>query len=771
MPSNCHQVAAIWKDTIHKPPLDEKGPYRTTEEGNPMQQVSIDPASYATDVYRNEFVQVKPTMFGAIATGMLPGYADQYQYFVEKASINLIRWPGGTFSEVGLVTGRGNLTLVNKNASELGYSLDYPELIHPTALASGQGIAGLSDMLNLAIINKATFSLILPTKRFLTDLDAAYESVTTFLRYLLVDAIYNDGAMPKDLILEIGNEFYSPQEYALVSAHVLKAISDFRSQNPDEEDFKVALQTMQSGPSTIAMVNAFQEAERSLGVQNLLAEVDVVRIHSLNHGLPSISEIEDRSQVYWAVKRLTDAVDSAISSKGLAPRETELYFSAFTVTSNDVLDGLPAGLPAASALLSIFTGMIELGADYAAAWGIAAGSAAPTSLSFVQDGKQIITPMGLVYSMMAESIAGKYLLATPNLDAKRDDLFNLYAFSAQNRTVVFIAANDIPDDGSLVSLDLGPSARIGRIEMQSVTADGGMSGAGILLSKDFNLSEEFVSFRLVSDYEVVRIVIDHFPMRPSNLHIEENVDENSMPDATQVTPPISETFESVGTKPVRLLDLRTEVGVHEVDLKSGSVKVDGRLTDTVSAKGVHLNDYGGRISGDAGDNRILGGNGQDTLYGREGDDYISGGQGDDHLFGGAGNDVLIGDGGNDHIYGGAGADFISGGFGNDQLFGGIGRDTIIGGPGDDTIFGGSGADTFVFRRGSGLDVIADFSLSEGDRIDLTSYLKNDINVSFDWVLGRAKQVDADVSINMGGKDSLVLQNYFVSDIQSDMFIF
>ncbi|MCY7264481.1 LapA family giant adhesin, partial [Pseudomonas protegens] len=91
--------------------------------------------------------------------------------------------------------------------------------------------------------------------------------------------------------------------------------------------------------------------------------------------------------------------------------------------------------------------------------------------------------------------------------------------------------------------------------------------------------------------------------------------------------------------------------------------------------------------------------------------------GNDTLLGGAGNDILFGQGGNDTL---------DGGKGNDILLGGTGKDTLIGGQGNDILIGGSGADTFVWKAGdTGNDVIKDFKASEGDRIDLRDLLQGE----------------------------------------------
>ncbi|WP_435640792.1 VWA domain-containing protein [Micavibrio aeruginosavorus] len=70
-----------------------------------------------------------------------------------------------------------------------------------------------------------------------------------------------------------------------------------------------------------------------------------------------------------------------------------------------------------------------------------------------------------------------------------------------------------------------------------------------------------------------------------------------------------------------------------------------------------------------------------------------------------------------------GNDTLNGGAGNDLIFGQEGNDTIDGGAGDDTLYGGSGADTFLYQSmADGKDTVKDFDAAEGDRIDLSDLL-------------------------------------------------
>lgn len=106
---------------------------------------------------------------------------------------------------------------------------------------------------------------------------------------------------------------------------------------------------------------------------------------------------------------------------------------------------------------------------------------------------------------------------------------------------------------------------------------------------------------------------------------------------------------------------------------------------------------------------LTGSGNSDILIGNEQANIIHGGDGNDVIYGLGGDDVLYGEGG------------------NDILIGGAGDDVLIGGAGNDILTGGAGADTFKYLASdvaadgsitAGVDKITDFSLSDGDKIDL-----------------------------------------------------
>lgn len=120
-----------------------------------------------------------------------------------------------------------------------------------------------------------------------------------------------------------------------------------------------------------------------------------------------------------------------------------------------------------------------------------------------------------------------------------------------------------------------------------------------------------------------------------------------------------------------------------------------------------------------------------------GDDVFKFGNSADDTSGGLGNDKLTGAGGDDMLFGAEGQDILSGGNHNDTLAGGSGNDVLRGGNGDDILWGGAGqdilhgdgaagggADIFCFSTNSmgSFDIIKDFDVADGDRLDLSHVL-------------------------------------------------
>ena len=185
-------------------------------------------------------------------------------------------------------------------------------------------------------------------------------------------------------------------------------------------------------------------------------------------------------------------------------------------------------------------------------------------------------------------------------------------------------------------------------------------------------------------------------------------------------------------------DLRGTEGRDDITGGSG----DDELQGFASADTLRGDDGSDTLWGGDGGDSLYGGSGNDTLHSQDGDDEAYGGAGNDRVEGDEGNDTLYGDSGdddlrglfgNDVLYGGDGRDFLNGWDGNDTLIGGAGYDDLTGGDGNDRLSGGetydwlrggAGADTFLFDSTafSGVDLVWDFSVPEGDVLELASIL-------------------------------------------------
>ncbi|SEI08626.1 type I secretion C-terminal target domain (VC_A0849 subclass) [Pseudomonas asplenii] len=159
-------------------------------------------------------------------------------------------------------------------------------------------------------------------------------------------------------------------------------------------------------------------------------------------------------------------------------------------------------------------------------------------------------------------------------------------------------------------------------------------------------------------------------------------------------------------------------------------------------------------TGNALDNTLFAGAGNNVLDGRDGNDTVSF---ERALAGvtvnlstsaqqntvGAGLDTLkffenlTGSAYADHLTGNSGANVLNGGAGNDTLVGGAGDDRLIGGEGSDNMTGGTGADTYAFGSladmgvGPQRDVIIGFKSSEGDQLDLRGIDANPLTAQHD----------------------------------------
>ncbi|NES24392.1 MAG: calcium-binding protein, partial [Symploca sp. SIO3E6] len=97
---------------------------------------------------------------------------------------------------------------------------------------------------------------------------------------------------------------------------------------------------------------------------------------------------------------------------------------------------------------------------------------------------------------------------------------------------------------------------------------------------------------------------------------------------------------------------------------------------------------------------------------------MSGNGGNDILIGGPKKDTIYGNNGNDSLYGQGGNDYLNGGTGNDYLNGGTGNDWMYGGSGNDRYVVNSSGDTVIEYANQGIDrVYSSISYSLGANLE------------------------------------------------------
>ena len=168
------------------------------------------------------------------------------------------------------------------------------------------------------------------------------------------------------------------------------------------------------------------------------------------------------------------------------------------------------------------------------------------------------------------------------------------------------------------------------------------------------------------------------------------------------------------------------------------------------------------LFGMRGNDNVAGNEGDDEIWGNSGDDVLSGGEGNDLVRGGSGDDIMSGDKGNDDLAGNSGNDKIDGGEGNDTIQGNSGDDVIADGSGNDRTEGGSGDDTFIagagddyHNGGSGFDTI-DYSSAEGPiKLDLSKHTVEGAGSDELWGIERIVGTDFDDTMKGDKRDNVL----------------
>jgi Ca2+-binding RTX toxin-like protein len=204
----------------------------------------------------------------------------------------------------------------------------------------------------------------------------------------------------------------------------------------------------------------------------------------------------------------------------------------------------------------------------------------------------------------------------------------------------------------------------------------------------------------------------YYLSRTAGLNFGTELENNSFAKLIMLNSDVTHLSNTVFLTPTFTLEVNkanqfTGLGADGSADPTGGIMIDGHeivplvIRDNPNTAGADSNylQYTGEdhvvLGGTAGNDIIISGDGDDTLYGDGGNDRLEGGAGNDAVLGGAGDDIITDMFGDNRLEGNAGNDVIVAGrmsvLGN-LILGGDGQDFIITTEDITTTFGGQGDD-------------------------------------------------------------------------------
>jgi Ca2+-binding RTX toxin-like protein len=660
---------------------------------------------------------------------------------------DLLDWLEDEYPELGEINPHAlTQEVLDTLATYAAMSFNHEDLVHPDLIEAG--FVGFEAALAQAYDDGASFSFVMPQFEYVrppvasgdpfkaddhvrvTDL---YDDVYKFLEDLFDKGTYGD--VPGDFILELGNEvshgwnkeFFSfpVGEYNsdIFSAYIygcLSAVEQFREDYPHLADsFKVSMQAYARGEDDTAFIDGIASNLAGMGATDLFGEINII---DMEHS--ALGEVQTETGVFnfetWtgrieaakALYRLINDLPTGaeVTYADLSDGSIELYNSAWSMDNDEDTQGLRT--------LTLFSGMVEAGFDYAALWGIGSWDFGTQATSVDSGGGVKTTAYAEVLRLMAESLPGKqhidHWIKERGLD---EGQLAIFTYAGTDELVFFLGSNDYSGEHEL---HLGNLKRaISSLKIDIVRKDGSVVEETLSAYWDNRFTLD------IGEYDVVRVTATY---------ADENADRRLIGRDGQY-----DTLKGGAGN-----DLLKGQGGHDrlVGFEGKDTLDGGYGKDLLLGHAGNDSLYGGAGSGsdtlwgNMGDDTLVGGGGDDSLRGGDHDDLLSGHSGSDTLRGERGNDELWGNKGDDTLNGGEGHDSLQGGDHDDLLLGGSGGDTLVGGTGNDTLngghgwdvyTGGAGADLFVFRgQNMWQEKVHDFEVNV-DRIKLVGAIFDDFD--------------------------------------------
>ncbi len=426
---------------------------------------------------------------------------DRFETQIEDLNAGLIVWPGGSLAEV----------------REDRYGLEYEGLY-----ADWTNKPDLQQVMAEAIEMDAALSIVIPTVRYLgREAELAVE-LDGFLEDLLGGTY---GHLPKELILEVGSEYYAhfedltttaaSQYGTLANTIVARIVAALEDQNvnlidgdltiavqagktiSDDVDIRAALE-----PEALAEIDMIIHHRFSPQAQGFDARIDDLesiveswRADSLAVGgeAPSLFVSAWNVASYTRANALAEYLadhpwlsEADIDMDGRSTTDFEEYWQT-RLGQHDYGERHPA------AILEAFSSYAEAGMSSGAVFGT--DYVHPGRLSWREDGSDHWFVGHDMVEMIYESVEGTKVLSSES-EYDRDDELRTYAFEGDDRLVVFIAADDMPPEEVQLEIDeiSDDFVSLWVDTLEAVTDDDWMATFGIPDNPDVDESHEAETF-------------------------------------------------------------------------------------------------------------------------------------------------------------------------------------------------------------------------------------------------------------------------------------
>lgn len=466
---------------------------------------------------------------GSILGGEYLGWTGFPGFKAQAAEIPIghLRWPGGINAEDRIDT------------DGYAYDLSTTSVVDNWETWNGSPKAGLSETMEFARDHEMSFSMIVPTARYV---EAAMQNYDLAIEWLQNDlAVFTNrlatnhfGQLPP-ITLEVGAEYYSTNIWednsgsldvlALFSnifAEVVVQLSLAEDTYGEMYDVAVQMGRFQSrdDPTSgerngeAADSLKFIEAFVDYGVDQ---KIDSVIWHRYTERYDQIDDAF-RQQIHPENEMSTLLPDHLSLWQAGLQNELDLVVSWLSPnvdsSGQNENSAFDHGPQSAHNILQMFSEVAAAGADIATVYGM--DIQWPGSLSFGSPDSPDIYYGGAVYGLVAESVVGlsvtdayksNTLAKSSENEVLRQDHANFFVFEGEGKAVIFVAAGNLVSENLLVSFDYDLMEQFNYARVTTLTPNG--EGAFATATKshvapiDFS-ADEFI-FDFSKSFEVARV--------------------------------------------------------------------------------------------------------------------------------------------------------------------------------------------------------------------------------------------------------------------------